>query len=113
MKDMMTYKGYFGSVHYSDEDKTFFGKIEFILSLVSYEGESVITLREAFTEAVDDYLSLCEAEGREPEKPFKGSFNIRVGQDLHRKAALYAGSHKMSLNSLLTQALSEKLSRIG
>jgi predicted HicB family RNase H-like nuclease len=109
MKDMMEYKGYFGSVHYSDEDSIFFGKIEFIRGLINYEGESVTTLKEAFKEAVEDYLILCEESGKEPEKPFKGTFNVRVGKDLHRKAALYAESHKMSLNHLMSHALQDYL----
>ena len=75
MKDMMSYKGYYGSVHYSDEDRIFHGKIEFIRSLISYEGSDVDSLCEAFEDAVDDYLDLCTKEGKIPEKPFN-----RVGQ---------------------------------
>jgi len=52
MKDMMSYKGYYGSIHYSDEDQIFHGKIEFVRSLVSYEGNSINSLRKAFEEAV-------------------------------------------------------------
>ena len=100
MKDMMSYKGYFGSVHYSDEDQVFHGKIEFIRGLVSYEGTDINSLRTAFKEAVDDYLELCEEEGNDPEKPFKGSFNIRTGSDLHRRAALLAKSKCTNLIQL-------------
>lgn len=53
----MTYKGYLGSVAYSDKDKVFFGKIEGINGLVNFEGESVKELTKAFHEAVDDYLA--------------------------------------------------------
>ena len=59
MKDMMKYKGYLGSVHFSDEDNLFYGKLEFIRALVSYEGTDVKTLRRAFEAAVDDYLQMC------------------------------------------------------
>ena len=69
MKDTMTYKGYFGSVHYNDDDKIFYGKLEFIRALVSYEGTDVVSLRTAFEEAVDDYLELCEEAGKKPETP--------------------------------------------
>jgi predicted HicB family RNase H-like nuclease len=110
MKDMMSYKGYHGSVHYSDEDRVFHGKIEFIRSLVSYEGTDVKTLKKAFKEAVDDYLELCEREGKEPETPFKGSFNVRTGPDLHRKAVLLAKSKGTNLNSIVAEALEEYLS---
>ena len=53
MRDMMTYNGYFGSVHYDDENKIFYGKWEFVRALVSYEGTDVISLRTAFEEAVE------------------------------------------------------------
>jgi predicted HicB family RNase H-like nuclease len=110
MKDMMSYKGYYGSVHYSDEDLIFHGKIGFIRSLVSYEGSNVDSLRKAFEESVDDYLDLCTKEGKVPERPFKGSFNVRTGSDLHREAALLAKSKGTTLNTLVTEALEKYLS---
>lgn len=58
----MTYKGYLGSVAYSEKDQVFFGKIEGINGFVNFEGESVKELTEAFHEAVDDYLTYCEKE---------------------------------------------------
>lgn len=105
MKDMMAYKGYYGSVHYSDDDRVFHGKLEFIRNLVSYEGTDVEALRAAFQEAVDDYLQLCQEEDREPETPFKGSFNVRTGPDLHRRAALFAKSKGLNLNTVVAEAL--------
>ena len=88
MKDMMSYKGYYGSVHYSDEDQIFHGKVEFIRSLVGYEGDSINGLRKALDGAVDDYLNLCAEERKIPDIPFKGSFNVRTRSDLHREAAV-------------------------
>jgi predicted HicB family RNase H-like nuclease len=69
MKDTMEYNGYFGSVHYNDDDKVFYGKLEFIRALVSYEGTDVVSLRAAFEEAVDDYLEFCKETGKQPENP--------------------------------------------
>ena len=109
MKDMMTYKEYYGSVHYSDEDRVFFGKLEYIRSLVNYEGTDVGSLRAAFEEAVDDYLELCRDENKEPEQPFKGSFNVRTGSDLHRRAALYAKATGVNLNNVVMAALEKYL----
>ena len=109
MKDMMAYKDYYGSVHYDDEDRIFHGKMEFIRSLVTYEGSDVKSLRKAFEAAVDDYLELCKEEGKAPEIPFKGSFNVRIGSDLHRKAVLYAKSKNKNLNSVVSEALERYL----
>lgn len=56
----MTYKGYLGSVAYSEKDQVFFGKVEGINGLVNFEGESVKELTEAFHEAVDDYWLIAK-----------------------------------------------------
>lgn len=112
MKDLMKYKDYFGSVHYNDDDRIFHGRVEFIRALVSYEGTDVESLRRAFEEAVDDYLELCHKQKTEPEKPFKGSFNVRVGPRLHQEIALNALNEGMSLNQYITRIL-EKESREG
>jgi predicted HicB family RNase H-like nuclease len=105
MKDLMNYKDCFGSVHYNDDDRVFHGKVEFIRALVSYEGTDVETLRRAFEEAVDDYLELCRKQKQEPEKPFKGSFNVRVGPRLNQEIALNALKEGMSLNQYITRVL--------
>lgn len=105
MKDMMEYQGYLGSVHYDHEDQIFYGKLEFIRSLVNYEGKDVKSLNRAFQQAVEDYLATCKHQGVSPETPFKGSFNVRTGTDLHRKAALYAKEHDMNLNQVVAKAL--------
>lgn len=110
MKDMMTYKGYFGSVHYNDEDKVFYGKLEFIRALVSYEGIDVASLRKAFEEAVDDYLDLCEESGKEPEKPFKGTFNIRLDPSLHQRLVTHALDEGKTLNAFIKEALEKAVS---
>ena len=109
MKNLMEYKGYLGSVNYNDEDKIFYGRIEYIRSLISYEGHDVESLRNSFHEAVDDYLELTRNQNIEPEQPFKGSFNIRTGSDLHRRAAIVAKERGINLNKLVNEALEQYL----
>ena len=105
MKNTMEYKGYVGNVEFSEEDEVFFGKVIGIRSLISYEGATAKELIKDFHDAVDDYLALCEAEGVEPEKAYKGSFNIRISPELHKKAIRWAESNQMSLNSFVEKAL--------
>jgi predicted HicB family RNase H-like nuclease len=109
MKNMMDYRDYFGSVHFSNEDSVFYGKVEFIRSLISYEGTDVKSLKLAFQEAVDEYLETCSQKGIQPEHPFKGSFNIRPGTQLHRRAAIAAQERGINLNTLVTEALESYL----
>ena len=90
MNNTIEYKGYIGSVEFSETDQILFGKVQGIRSLISYEGITASELIEDFHDAVDDYLELCLAEGKTPEKAFKGSFNVRFkNPDLHKKAASY------------------------
>lgn len=111
MKDMLTHKGYHGSIHYNPEDKIFFGKVEFIRALVSYEGRDAESLEAAFVEAVEDYFALCAEQGREPEKPFKGSFNVRITPELHERVAIAASQHGMSLNRFVAEALNQAVTQ--
>lgn len=111
MSTMLEYKGYFGSLEYNDEDEVLHGRLEFIRDLVTYEGQDARCIKAAFQEAVDDYLKLCEDEGREPDVPLKGSFNVRPGRDLHRRAMLHAKRRGVNLNTVVSDALRRYLER--
>ncbi|MDO9224619.1 MAG: type II toxin-antitoxin system HicB family antitoxin [Pseudomonadota bacterium] len=108
MKNTMDFKGYTGSVEYSDDDGIFFGKVQFIRALISYEGSNAEELRKDFHDGVDDYLAMCKEKNITPEQPFKGSFNVRVGRDLHRQIAIEAARRGVSLNSLIVAALEKE-----
>ena len=73
MKNMLKYRGYYGTVEYSDEDECFLGKVFGINDLILFEGDSVKALKADFHEAVDSYLESCEERGKEPDKFYKGS----------------------------------------
>jgi predicted HicB family RNase H-like nuclease len=111
MTDILQYKEYFASVHFSAEDETFFGKIIGINDLVTFEGTTVKELKKGFAEAVEDYLETCKALNKEPEKIYKGSFNIRIPAELHRQAALFSATKKMSLNDFVRFAIDFTLTR--
>lgn len=107
----LKYKGYVGSVAYSEPDLVFFGKIEGIDDLVNYEGESVTELTAAFHEAVDDYLAYCEDHGLKPEKSYTGTFNVRISPMTHREIANLASEEGISINAFVKKALLEAVSR--
>lgn len=105
MNNTIQYKGYIGSVEFSEKDCIFYGKVQGIRSLISYEGENARELLADFHGAVDEYLQICLAEGKEPETAFKGSFNVRISPALHKKLFLYTTAHQMSLNKYIEQTL--------
>ena len=105
----LTYKGYIGSVSFSEKDNVFFGKIEGINGLVNFEGESVKELTDAFHEAVDDYLEYCIEEGLEPHKSYSGSLNIRLSPETHSRVAILAKQAGMSINAFIKSAVEKQI----
>lgn len=103
----LKYKNYTGSIEYSKEDDLLFGKVLGIKDLISYEGKTGMELENDFREVVDEYLDLCKKDGIEPEKSFKGSFNVRIPDYLHRDAVLIANSENISLNNFVAESIRE------
>ena len=109
MKDKLVYKAFIGSVHFSAEDEVFYGKIEGVNDLVTFEGETVKKLTKAFKEAVEDYTDLCEESGKEILRSYKGSFNVRVNPELHSQVVEQATLKGKTLNQFVKEANEEKL----
>ena len=105
MHNTMKYKTYIGSVEFDEEKEMFFGSVLGIRTPINYQGQDAGALVRDFHRAVDDYFAACAAAGTEPERAYKGTFNVRVSEDLHREAVLYGLRHDMSLNSVVEQAL--------
>jgi predicted HicB family RNase H-like nuclease len=105
MKDVIKYKDHMGSVRFSAEDRVFYGKVEGIDDLVTFEGQSVEELVSAFEEAVEDYIDLCDQVKKPAQKSYKGSFNVRIDPDLHKKAAALSSKLGVSLNNLVEDAI--------
>ena len=111
MKDVLTYKECIGSVHFNAEDEVFFGKIEGIEDLISFEGNTVSDLKKAFEDAVIDYIEICKEAGKKVDKTYKGSFNIRIAPDIHKKAKRLALMKGISLNQFIQKAVEEEVIR--
>ena len=109
MSSLLTYKGYCAKPEYSHEDGILFGKIEGIADLVTFESESAAEIEKEFREAVDDYLETCRALGKEPEKTYKGSFNVRISPEMHKELADYAFRNDMTLNEAVGYAIEDML----
>ncbi|HMS69805.1 MAG: type II toxin-antitoxin system HicB family antitoxin [Saprospiraceae bacterium] len=105
----LEYKGYTGTIEYSHEDQLFYGKVIGIKSLISYEGATGPELEADFKESIDDYLSDCVEMNIKSEKPFKGSFNVRIPTELHKEAAIKAQELNTSLNSFVAESIRARL----
>ncbi|MGF7080274.1 type II toxin-antitoxin system HicB family antitoxin [Mucilaginibacter sp. UYCu711] len=105
MIDSLKYQDYTATIHYSADDEVFFGKVIGINDLITFEGISVAELKYAFKEAMEDYIETCKSIGKSPDKTYKGVFNVRVPAGLHKKAAIFALQHRITLNDFVKTAL--------
>ncbi len=109
MNNLLHYKGFVGSVAFSEKDGVFCGKIEGIKHLVNFEGENAKGLKKAFQDAVDEYLAYCATENIAPQKSYSGSLNIRISPEIHRRIAVLARQNGIFLNAFIKQALEQQV----
>lgn len=105
MKNILEYKGYHAKVEIDLEDNVLYGKIEGIKDLVNFESESIENLESEFHSAVDDYLEFCKEVGKNPEKEYSGTFNVRIDPELHKQLSVMALKNNESLNQIVEKAL--------
>ena len=98
-----------GTVEYDTQAKIFHGDIVNTRDVITFQGTTVNEIERAFKGSIDDYITWCEEEGLEPEKPYSGKFNVRLSPELHRQIAILAKKRRISLNSLVEKAISNEL----
>ena len=103
----ISYKGFQASVHF--EDGVLFIKVLHINDLLIATCTDSSAVMQTLQELVDEYLKDCAEAGKQPEKPFSGSFNIRVTKALHRRIAMAASQEETTLNQWISNALTETL----
>jgi predicted HicB family RNase H-like nuclease len=106
---MIKYKGYFAKVEFDDDANIFHGEVINLRDVITFEGETVKEIKQAFQDSVDDYLDFCARRGENPEKPFSGKFVVRVEPELHKKVAIEARKSGKSLNVWVNDAISKAL----
>ena len=105
MTNTMTYKRYAARIDYADEDGIFTGRIAGNRDGAGFHADTVEGLRDAFHEAVEDYVETCARIGKEPQKAYSGQVMFRVSPEVHRKAALAAELSGKSLNQWAEEVL--------
>lgn len=113
MTNTMTHQGYSARVEYDDEDGIFTGRIAGIRDGVGFHADTVADLRQAFHEAVEDYIETCAKIGKPPQRAFSGKVMFRVRPDVHRKAALAAELSGKSLNQWAEEVLDRATSDLA
>ncbi len=105
--NVLEYKGYHTRVEFDANDRILTGKIEGITDFVNFECEDLKDVEKEFHEAVDGYIEFCKEAGKEPEKEYKGTFNVRIKPELHKQLAVRAFKENETLNSAVEKAIEE------
>lgn len=108
----MEYHGYRAAVTFDDDAGIFHGEVIDTRDVISFQGESVMELRQAFADSVDDYLAVCSVRGRKPDKPFSGRILLRVTPEVHRAATAAARTEGKSLNAWLAETVERAVQQI-
>lgn len=106
---ILTYKGYQGSFEYDPDADIFHGDVLHINDVVTFQGRSIDELKQALAESVDVYLEYCAKKGRAPNKPFSGSFNVRIAPEIHQRLVMRAARDGVSLNRWVAKTLVDAL----
>lgn len=109
MNSMLEYKGYHATVTFDADDELFVGEVFGITDSLNFHGSSIEELKRTFAQSIDNYLVLCKQIGKEPEKEFKGSFNVRIPSELHKKISLLAAQQKITLDQYVINALNRTI----
>ena len=104
----MNYKGYTATISFDDEAELFTGQLAGIRDCILFQSDNAAGLRQAFQEAVDDYLQCCAEIGKTPQRPFSGRIMLRVSSSVHEMASSAAARAGQSLNKWAEAAFMEK-----
>ena len=113
MTSMMEYKGYHAFIEYDAEDNIFVGEVFGVADSLNSHGTNVEELRQMFEQSIDNYLDLCAKIGKDPEKEFKGTFNVRIPPEMHKKVSLEAAKQNITLNQYIVRAIGQSIEKTG
>ncbi|MDB5096505.1 MAG: hicB [Cyanobacteria bacterium RYN_339] len=103
LKPHRGYEGYIRTVN--PDDNVLVGRVAGIRDMVSFVASTPAQLQREFEASVDEYPAVCLEPNAQPNKPASGTFQVRVGQEIHRRAAAKAEARNQSLNALVTEVL--------
>ena len=105
MQEVMSYKGYKGTIECSLEDNVLYGEVLGIRSLLSYEGNALQELKDDFEDIIDDYFEYCKNHNMTPEKPYKQNIVINLEPDLQEKLYLYSELRDEDISDSINRAI--------
>jgi predicted HicB family RNase H-like nuclease len=107
--NLLPYKDYLATIELDPDAGLFHGEVINTRAVLTFQGRSIDELSAAFSETIADYEDWCRERGREPERPYSGSFILRMPPDLHRRVAEAAARSGKSLNGFIKDTLEDAI----
>lgn len=101
----MTHDGYVATIELDESAGLFHGEVVNTRDVLIFQGRTFDELRTAFADTIADYIEWCRERGKEPERPFSGTFTLRLSPELHRRIAAAAARSGKSVNSYVAETL--------
>lgn len=99
------YKSYTASLDYCRQDNIFCGKIEGIIPIIDFRGNSITELEKEFHRKVDIYLQDCEKRGMKPCKQYIGVLNFNIKPEIHAWIAFMCEKFDLDMEQFLRNAV--------
>lgn len=106
---MLMHKGYVGTVELDTDHNELHGRVVNTRDVITYVAETAEGLQEEFVTSIEVYLESCREDGVEPNKPYSGSVNLRLGAELHKRAAIAAAMSGVSMNELIKRQVDKAI----
>jgi len=110
--NLIEYKGYLGHVEYDPDDEILHGKVVNIDDMITFAADSPKEVKKAFEESVDEYMAYCKEQGGEPDKPYSGSFRLRMPRDVYQDVGYGAKVCDVSMNTFLVEEAEKAAKRV-
>ncbi|MGI8568133.1 MAG: type II toxin-antitoxin system HicB family antitoxin [Methylocella sp.] len=104
---MMTHEGYLAELEVDQDAGVIHGRVVNARAILTFEGEALAELQQAFAETIADYQDWCKERGVEPGKPYSGTLSLRIAPELHRRVAEKAAKAGESINQFIADRLEE------
>ena len=109
MTNMMKYKGYIGMFSVDTEAGILYGEVVNTRDVITFQGSTVEEIKQSFIDSVEDHLDFCKQRGEQPDKPFSGSFVLRLPPEMHQQAYVKAKEAGISLNEWVKRTIEKQL----
>jgi predicted HicB family RNase H-like nuclease len=78
----MTHDSYVATVELDEEAGLFHAEVINTRNVLTFQGRTLDELRAAFADTIADYGDWCRERGKEPERPYSGTFTVRLSPEL-------------------------------